>query len=84
MQRFEDWELEWPLDKYAKEDIARKRYPNLYDDDFSEGNCEHCYGVGYINAYCGRCFRIENCTFKNGKLESIHCPAFVQFTSISG
>ena len=28
MQHFEDWEIEWPLDKYAKEDIARRRYKN--------------------------------------------------------
>ena len=76
--------FEGPKDMYADEEIARVRYPNIFDNDFSEGNCEHCYGVGYINTYCGRCFRIENCTFKNGKLETIKCPTFAQFMSING
>ena len=40
MPEFEEWELEWLLDKYAKEDIARRRYKNLYDNNFSQGNCE--------------------------------------------
>ena len=75
---------EWLPDKYGKEDVARKRHKNLYDNDFSEGNSECCYGGGYIKAYCGRCFRIEDCMFKNGKLKCINCPTFIQFMSISG
>ena len=84
MQHFEDWECEWPLDKYAKEDIARRRYKNFYDNDFSQGNCECCFGSGTINVYCGWCYRVEQCLFKDGKIEIINCPMFVQFTSIGG
>ena len=53
MSDFEDWELDWPLDKYANRDLARRVYPNLYDNDFSQGNCECCFGSGAINVHCG-------------------------------
>ena len=38
MLHFEDGELEWLLDKYAKEEIARRRYKNHYDNNFSLEN----------------------------------------------
>ena len=74
MPKFEDWELEWPLDRYVNEEIAFKRYENLYDNDFSSGNCERCFGSGKINAYCGRCYQPEQCMFKDGKVVSITVP----------
>ena len=76
--------FKWPTDMYADDDTAQVRQPNINDNDFHEGNCEHCFGVGYMNAYCGRCFRMEKCTFKNGKLINTNNPTFVQFTSING
>ena len=82
MPEFEEWE--WLLDRYVNEELAFKRYENLYDNDFSSGNCERCFGYARMNAYCGRCYQPEQCVFKNGKLVSINCPTIVQFTSIGG
>ena len=74
----------WPTDKYVKEKLASRRHKNLYDNDFSSGNCERCFGIARMNAYCGRCYRPKQCVFKNGKLVSINCPRIVQFMPIGG
>ena len=84
MSDFFDWERDWPLDRYVNCDIAWRAYPNLYDNDFSKGNCENCFGCGTINAHCGQCYRVEQCMFNDGKVVSLNCPRYVRFTSING
>ena len=82
MSDYENWE--GPMDKYVNEDLAVRRYKNLYDNNFSSGNCERCFGIARMNAYCGRCYHPEQHVYKNGKLVKLNCPTIVQFTSIRG
>ena len=82
MSDYENWE--WPMDKYVNAELAVRRYKNLYNNNFSSGNCERCFGIARMNAYCGRCYHPEQHVYKNGKLVKLNCPTIVQFTSIRG
>ena len=82
MMDHENWE--WPMDKYVNADLAFRRHKNLYDNNFSAGNCERCFGIGKMNAYCGRCYCPEQCVYQNRKLVKLNCPRIVQFTSYKG
>ena len=82
MTDHENWE--WPMDKYARAELAYWRYKDPLSNNLFSGNCERCYGIGRMNAYCGRCYRPEQRVYQDGKLIRLNCPTIVKFTSCNG